>query len=80
MGFSPSLSRKLFGGRFFVVASVFYSMYSEIQAKMPRKIPISVRLNPEVKACADKMAKKQNRTLTNLIETLLQEACQKQGK
>jgi hypothetical protein len=46
-------------------------------SEMSKKIPISVRLDPNVKAGADKLAKSQNRTLTNLIETLLQEACQK---
>jgi len=74
------LSRKLFGGRFvYLLAVVFRIMYSRIQEQMPKKIPISVRLSPEVKSAADKMAKLQNRTLTNLIETLLQEACKKQG-
>jgi hypothetical protein len=46
---------------------------------MSKKIPISVRLSPEVKTAADKLAKLQNRTLTNLIETLLREACNKHG-
>ena len=32
-----------------------------------------------MKSAADKLAALQNRTLTNLIETLLLEACQKQG-
>jgi hypothetical protein len=46
---------------------------------MPRKIPASIRLAPDIKAAADKLALLQNRTLTNLIETLLKEACQKNG-
>jgi hypothetical protein len=46
---------------------------------MPRKIPSSIRLDPDVKAAADKLAALQNRTLTNLIETLLMKACQKHG-
>jgi hypothetical protein len=32
-----------------------------------------------MKSAADKLAAQQNRTLTNLIETLLKEACQKHG-
>jgi hypothetical protein len=46
---------------------------------MPRKIPSSIRLDPDVKAAAEKLAELQNRSLTNLIETLLREACQKHG-
>ena len=63
----------------FELATVFRIMYAAIQEQMSKKIPISVRLDPEVKAGADKLAKMQNRTLTNLIETLLKEACQKHG-
>lgn len=46
---------------------------------MSKKIPSSIRLSPETKAAAHKLAELQNRSLTNLIETLLQEAFQKHG-
>jgi hypothetical protein len=48
-------------------------------SEMSKKIPTSIRLSDETKAAAAKLAKLQNRTLTNLIETLLQEAFQKHG-
>jgi antitoxin component of RelBE/YafQ-DinJ toxin-antitoxin module len=43
--------------------------------KMPNKVPVSIRLDRKVKAAAEKMAKEQNRSLTNLIETMLAKAC-----
>jgi antitoxin component of RelBE/YafQ-DinJ toxin-antitoxin module len=43
--------------------------------KMPNKVPVSIRLDPKVKSAAEKMAKEQNRGLSNLIETLLAKAC-----
>jgi len=44
--------------------------------KTPNRVAVSIRLKPEVKAAAEKLAKGQNRTLTNLIETLLAKACE----
>jgi len=46
---------------------------------MSKKNPTSIRLKPEIKSAADKLAALQNRSLSNLIETLLQEASQKHG-
>jgi hypothetical protein len=42
---------------------------------MPRKLvrsaPLQVRLTPELKRLADELAARENRSLTNLIETLI---------
>jgi hypothetical protein len=46
---------------------------------MSKKIPTSIRLSDETKAAASKLAALQNRSVANLIETLLQEAFQKHG-
>jgi hypothetical protein len=43
------------------------------------RVPMLIHLSPETKAAALKLADLQNRSLTNLIETLLQDACQKYG-
>ena len=48
-------------------------------SEMSKKNPTSIRLSPEMKSAADKLAALQNRSLSNLIETLLQEAFQKHG-
>ena len=42
-----------------------------------RKIPISIRIDPLLKKAAEKSAKMENRSFTNLIETLLLESCRK---
>jgi hypothetical protein len=43
------------------------------------RIPVSFRLEPKLKAAAEKVAKLENRSLTNLVETLLMERCKKHG-
>jgi hypothetical protein len=42
---------------------------------MPNKIAISIRLEPWLKKAAERVAREENRSLTNLIETLLLERC-----
>jgi hypothetical protein len=46
---------------------------------MPKKIPVSIRITPELKAASEKVAKLENRSFTNLVETLLLERCKKHG-
>lgn len=46
---------------------------------MKKKIPVSLRLTPELKAAAEEAARKENRSFTNLVETLLIERCRKHG-
>ena len=40
---------------------------------MSKTAPFSMRLEPELKARLKRLAKKENRTLTNYIETMLRE-------
>ncbi len=42
---------------------------------MANKIPVSIKLPPELKKSAVKLAKREHRSLSNLIETLLAKAC-----
>jgi hypothetical protein len=42
-----------------------------------KKVPLSVRIDPDLKAAAEKVAALEHRSITNLIETLLLERCQK---
>ena len=44
---------------------------------MSQKIPTSIRLSAEAKARAEKLAKLENRSVSNWIETLINEAFQK---
>ena len=48
---------------------------SDMSPKKMNKVQVSIRLNPKVKAAAEKMAKEQNRSLNNLIETMLAREC-----
>ena len=76
---SPSRTFVAFSaGVLFVLTCTIYRVHSNT-SQMARKIPISIRLDPEVKADADKLAKLQHRSLSNLIEILLIEACDKHG-
>lgn len=43
------------------------------------KVPLGLRIEPTLKAAAEKVAVLENRTLTNLIETLLKERCVMHG-
>ena len=40
---------------------------------MSKTAPLSMRLDPDLKACLKKLAKNENRSLTNYIETALRE-------
>jgi predicted transcriptional regulator len=42
---------------------------------MANKIPMSIKLPPDLKKSAAKLAKREHRSLSNLIETLLAKAC-----
>jgi len=42
---------------------------------MANKIPVSIKLPPDLKKAAAKLAKSEHRSLSNLIETLLAKAC-----
>jgi predicted transcriptional regulator len=42
---------------------------------MANKIPVSIKLPPDLKKSAAKLAKREHRSLSNLIETLLAKAC-----
>lgn len=44
-----------------------------------RKVPLNLRIDPALKTAAEQAARMENRTLTNLIETLLMERCQHHG-
>lgn len=46
---------------------------------MPKtnKVPLGMRIDPDLKASAEQVAELENRTLTNLIETLLKERCER---
>jgi hypothetical protein len=46
---------------------------------MPKKIPVSLRLSLKLKEAAEEVARRENRSFTNLIETLLLERCKKYG-
>jgi hypothetical protein len=46
---------------------------------MPKKIPISIRIDPQLKAAAEKVAQREHRSFTNLIETMILERCQQHG-
>jgi hypothetical protein len=41
------------------------------------RIPLSIRINPALKAAAEKVAVLEHRSLTNLIEILLEDRCKK---
>jgi len=43
---------------------------------MARK-PLGLRINEDLKAMAERVARMENRTLTNLIETLLKKHCER---
>jgi len=42
---------------------------------MANKIPVSIKLSPDLKKAAAKLAKQEHRSLSNLIESLLARAC-----
>jgi predicted transcriptional regulator len=42
---------------------------------MANKIPVSIKLPPELKKSAARLAKREHRSLSNLIEMLLAKAC-----
>ncbi len=44
-----------------------------------RKIPLALRVDPAIKAAVEIAAKLENRTVTNLIETLIVEHCRQRG-
>ncbi|MBV9490054.1 MAG: hypothetical protein JO069_10070 [Verrucomicrobia bacterium] len=46
---------------------------------MPKKVPVSIRITPELKAASERAARLENRSFTNLVETLLRERCRKHG-
>lgn len=43
------------------------------------KIPMNLRIDPAVKAALEELARRQNRSLANLMETLGREACEAAG-
>lgn len=47
---------------------------------MNKTLPFSMRLDPEIKAQLQKLAEKQNRSLTNYIETLLRQHVEAEKK
>lgn len=44
-----------------------------------KKVPLNMRIDQTLKSAAEEVARRENRTLTNLIETLLIERCQHHG-
>ena len=70
-------SNPLFRGPFLGTAGEPCSVwYTAVQMA---KQPLSIRIDEKVKKAALKLSKAQNRSLTNLIETLIREACQQHG-
>lgn len=45
----------------------------------PRPLPVSFRLSPEIKAAAEKAAKDDSRSLSNLIEKVLADWLRERG-
>jgi len=43
------------------------------------KVPMALRLDADVKAAAEELARRQNRSLTNLVETILRQQCEAIG-
>ena len=43
------------------------------------KIPLALRIEPEIKKAALELAEKQNRSLTNLIEWLIMQEYEREG-
>ena len=43
------------------------------------KIPLSLRIDPDVKTALEELARRQNRSLANLVETIAREACEAAG-
>ena len=69
-----------FGGRFCLfTCNANYIQLESTTSEMIKNIPTSIRLSPEMKAAAKKLAKLQHRSLSNLVELLLMEACEKHG-
>jgi predicted transcriptional regulator len=50
-----------------------------MQASMSKKVPTSIRLDDDLRKAAIKLAKKKDRSLSNLVSALLREACRKEG-
>lgn len=43
------------------------------------KIPMAIRIDPDVMAAAEELARRQNRSLANLVETILRQQCEAVG-
>ena len=46
---------------------------------MARKVPLALRLDPEIRAIADERAKEETRTLTSYLEWLIVEDAKRTG-